>query len=151
MAFLAQSVHRRRWTCLAFCLMTNHYHVILELHETNLSAGMHRLNWLYALRFNERYGHVGHLFESRFHSRSVETAEQLMGVLRYVALNPVRAGLCDDPAGWAWSSFRSTAGLEPCPSFLAAARVRRLFGRGRQGAELYAAFVRQPDAQLAPV
>jgi REP element-mobilizing transposase RayT len=142
MAFLAQSIYRRRWICLAYCLMANHYHVILQLTEPNLSIGMHRLNWLYALRFNERHGHVGHLFESRFHSRTIDTTGHLLGALAYVVLNPVRAGLCADPADWDWSSFRSTAGLERCPGFLAAARVRKLFGRGSSGGELYAAYVR---------
>ena len=142
MAFLAQSVHRRRWICLAYCLMANHYHVVIKLTGPNLSIGMQRLNWLYALRFNERYGHVGHLFESRFHSQTIETTEHLLSALAYVVLNPVRAGLCADPADWEWSSFRSTAGLERCPRFLAAAHVRELFGRGARGADLYAAHVR---------
>lgn len=149
MAFLAQSIQRRHWICLAYCLMANHYHVVLELTEPNLSSGMHRLNWLYALRFNERYGHVGHLFESRFHSRSIETTEHLVSALTYVVLNPVRAQLCDDPADWRWSSFRFTAGLERCPPFLVAARVRRLFGRGTRGAELYAEYVREQAKLLA--
>lgn len=142
MAILSQSIHRRHWVCLAYCLMTNHYHVVLELRETNLSEGMHRLNWLYALRFNERYGHVGHLFEARFGSQAIETEEHLVSALSYVVLNPVRAGLCDDPADWPWSSFRATAGMERCPSFLVAAKVRQLFGRGSRGAERYADHVR---------
>ncbi len=150
MALLAQSIHRRRWICLAYCLMANHYHVIVQLTEPNLSVGMHRLNWLYALRFNERHGHVGHLFESRFHSRTIETTEHLTSALAYVVLNPVRAGLCADPADWSWSSFRPTAGLERCPRFLAAARVRALYGRGSRGAELYAAQVRDLAELLTP-
>jgi putative transposase len=148
MGFFAQSVHRQRWTCLAYCLMTNHFHLLLRLADANLSRGMHRLNWLYALRFNERHGHVGHLFEARFGSREMKDETHLLDALRYIVLNPVRAGLCADPADWAWSSFRATAGLEPCPSFLAAARVRRLFGRGTRGTELYAEFVRERAAFL---
>ena len=140
--FLAQSVHRQRWACLAYCLMSNHFHLLLALSDANLSSGMHRLNWLYALRFNERYGHAGHLFESRFRSRLIETEAYLLDALGYIVLNPVRAGLCPDPADWEWSSFRATAALERCPRFLAAARVRRLFGRGPRGSELYAEFVR---------
>lgn len=148
MAFLAQSIHRQHWVCLAYCLMANHYHIVLELTKPNLSNGMHRLNWLYALRFNERHGHVGHLFESRFHSRPIETTEHLLNALVYVVLNPVLAGFCDDPADWQWSSFRSTARLEPCPSFLVAGRVRRLFGHGPRVAEAYAAHVREQAALL---
>ncbi len=142
-AFLAQTVHRCRWTCLAYCLMTNHFHLLISLSAPSLSNGMHRLNGLYARRFNERHGHTGHVFEARFSSRVIESDEHLLEAIRYVVLNPVRVGECNDPGEWPWSSFRATAGLEPCPRFLAAARVRRLFGRGRGGAELYAAFVRE--------
>ena len=148
-AFLGQSTHRCRWSILAYCLMTNHFHLVLTLATANLSTGMHRLNWLYALRFNERHGHVGHLFDARFASNVVETELHLLETLRYVVLNPVRSGLCNDPADWQWSSFRATAGLERCPPFLAGARVRRLFGRGRRGAELYATFVRERAEALA--
>ncbi len=142
-AFLAQSVHRCRWTCFAYCLMANHFHLLFALSAQNLSAGMHRLNGTYARRFNERHGHTGHLFEARFSSRVIESNEHLLEALRYIVLNPVRVGVCRDPSEWRWSSFRATAGIEPCPRFLAAARVRRLFARGPAAGELYAAFVRE--------
>lgn len=150
MAFLAQSVFRSRWTCLGYCLMTNHFHVVLSLSAANLSKGMHRLNGTYARRFNERHGYHGHLFDARFSSTIIKSEEHYLDAIRYVALNPVAAGLCADPADWPWGSFRATAGLEPCPRFLAAARVRRQFGRGQQGAELYAAFVRARVSLLTP-
>ena len=143
MALLAQSIHRHRWTCLAYCLMTNHFHLLISLSAPNLSRGMHRLNGVYARRFNERHGHVGHLFEARFRSRWIETEEHLLDAVAYIPLNPVRAGICRDPAEWHWSSFRATAGLAPCPRFLAGARVRRLFGGGPAGAKGYATFVRE--------
>ena len=143
MAFLAQTVHRCRWSCLAYCLMANHFHLLFGLSESNLSKGMHRLNGLYARRFNERHGHTGHLFEARFASRVIESDEHLFEAIRYVVLNPVRAGICPDAGDWSWSSFRATAGLERCLRFLAASRVRRLFARGPLGAEIYAAFVRE--------
>ena len=76
-------------------------------------------------------------------SSVVETEVHLLEAIRYVVLNPVRAGICTDPAEWSWSSFRATAGIERCPRFLAAARVRRYFGRGPSSGELYAAFVRE--------
>lgn len=142
MGFLAQSVYRCRWTCLAYCLMTNHFHLVLSLSAPNLSAGMHRLNGLYARRFNERHGYVGHLFGARYVSIAITSEAHFLDAIRYVVLNPVTAGLCDDPADWEWSSFRATAGLERCPRFLAAARVRAQFGRGAMAADRYAAFVR---------
>jgi REP-associated tyrosine transposase len=143
MAFLAQTVHRHRWTCLAYCLMTNHFQMLFSLSAPNLSRGMHRLNGLYARRFNARHGHSGHLFEARFASQLIETEEHLLEALRYTVLNPVRAGICSDPAEWPWSSFRATAGIERSPTFLAAGQVRRLFGRGPRGAVLYGEFVRE--------
>ena len=147
-AFLAQSVNRFRWTCLAYCLMTNHFHLVVSLSSPNLAKGMHRLNGLYARRFNERHGHVGHLFEARYASTVITSEEHYLDAIRYVVLNPVSAGLCDDPADWEWSSFRATAGLERCPRFLAAARVRARFGRGAAGATGYASFVRDRAALL---
>lgn len=142
-AFLAQASYRRDWLCLAYCLMTNHFHLVVSLREGTLSRGMHRLNLLFARRFNERYGHVGHVFEARFGASLVETEAHLLETLRYVVLNPVRAGICSDPADWPWSSFRATAGLEQCPRFLAGPRVRSMFGHGDRGAERYAKFVRE--------
>ena len=150
MAFLAQASYRRHWSCLAYCLMTNHFHLVVALRDETLSRGMHRLNGLYARRFNERYGHFGHVFEARFASEVVESEEQLLEALRYVVLNPVRAGLCSDPTDWPWSSFRATAGIERCPRFLAAARVRALFAPGARGADLYAEFVRARASAVAP-
>ena len=151
MAFLAQASYRRDWVCLAYCLMTNHFHLVLALREETLSRGMHRLNLLFARRFNERHGHVGHLFEARFSAGVIESESHLLESLRYVVLNPVRAGLCADPAGWAWSSFRATAGIERCPRFLAARRVRSMFAPGPRGAELYAEFVRDRLGLVASV
>lgn len=142
-AFLAQASHRRDWACLAYCLMTNHFHLVLALRHETLSRGMHRLNGLFARRFNERHGAVGHVFEARYASTAIETEPHLLEVVRYVVLNPVRAGICRDPADWPWSSFRATAGLDRCPRFLAASRTRTLFGPGPRGAELYAQFVRE--------
>ena len=93
------------WRMLAYCLMTNHFHLLIETRAPNLSAGMHRLNSAYAKYFNERHSVDGHLFDRRFGSRLVETDEHLDEALRYIAFNPVRAGLCADPREWRWSSF----------------------------------------------
>ena len=79
---------------------------------------MHRLNGLYAQAFNRRHGFKGHLFEERYWSGLVETDEHEIGLMRYIVLNPVRAGICSLPHEWAWSSYRATAGLEGPPSFL---------------------------------
>lgn len=110
-------VERRfRWVIHAYCLMPNHYHLVLETPFANLSAGLQRLNWRHALRFNWRHGHTGHLFESRFHSELIETDAHLLEAARYVVLNPVRAGLCRHPAQWPFSSYRSTLDAASDPS-----------------------------------
>jgi REP element-mobilizing transposase RayT len=93
------------WRMLAYCLMTNHFHLLIETSVPNLSAGMHRLNSSYAKYFNERHSVDGHLFDRRFGSRLIETEDQLNDTLRYIAFNPVEAGLCAHPREWRWSSF----------------------------------------------
>jgi REP element-mobilizing transposase RayT len=87
------------------CLLTNHFHLLFETPKPNLSDGMHRLNHIYAMYFNGRYGFDGHLFDKRFGSRLVETEQHWLKARRYIAFNPVKAGLCAHPRDWPWSSF----------------------------------------------
>jgi putative transposase len=132
------------WVCLAYCLMTNHFHLVVRLGRASLSSGMHRINSQYARRYNERHGQVGHVFEARFAAAAVIHESHLFEALRYVPLNPVRAGICSDPGEWEWSSFRATAGLARPPAFLAAREARAIFPGStvsERGAE-YARFVR---------
>jgi REP element-mobilizing transposase RayT len=130
------------WRCKTYCLMGTHYHVVAQTPEPNLSRGVQMLNGRYAQRFNGRHGRRGHLFGARFYSVLLETDAHLFAALRYVALNPVRAGLCATPAEWRWSSFRAIAGLEPAPRFLDVDGVLSLFGMRRQAARAaYAQFV----------
>lgn len=89
-----------------YCLMTNHFHLVVETPTESLSAGMHQLKGGYAKKFNERHMLDGHLFDGRFRSSPVESDRQLEEVIRYVAFNPVRAGLCTHPSDWPWSSFQ---------------------------------------------
>jgi putative transposase len=118
MAILGDVVDRFEWECRAYCLMTNHYHLALRTPEANIGAGMHRLNGLYAQAFNRRHGFKAHLFEERYWSGLVETDEHAFELMRYVVLNPVRAGICTLPHQWPWSSYRATAGLDRAPPFL---------------------------------
>lgn len=101
------AVERFEWTSLAFCLMPNHYHLVLSAPLEHLSAGMHRLNCVYAMRFNRRYDRVGHLFQNRFDARLIEGDRHLLAVRRYVIENPVRAGLCRRWEEWPWSGLRA--------------------------------------------
>jgi REP element-mobilizing transposase RayT len=100
---LAFVVRLYRWRCHAFCLMTNHYHLVLETTRARLSDGVHRLNGRYAQEFNARYDRSGHLFGARFASWLIEEEDHLNAACEYVLLNPVRAGLCEEPKDWRWS------------------------------------------------
>jgi putative transposase len=97
------------WQRHAYCLMTNHYHLVVETTVERLSRAMHRLNGRYAQEFNERYRRTGHLFENRFRARVIESEEYLGDACRYVEDNPVRAGLCATADEWPWSSAGARA------------------------------------------
>jgi REP element-mobilizing transposase RayT len=117
LAVIAAAGQRAGWSCQAYCLMSNHYHLLVEAGPGGLSHPMHAINAALARRFNDREERWGHLFGARFHSRPVIDAAHHPEVIRYVVLNPVAAGLCRRPAAWPWSSYRATAGLEdphPC-------------------------------------
>jgi putative transposase len=101
------------WECIAACLLGTHFHTFVRTVEPNLGAGMQKLLGGYARWFNLRHGREGHLFRSPFWSSRVETAEHLVVGTSYVALNPVRAGVCAHPAEWRWTTHRELAGLEP--------------------------------------
>jgi REP-associated tyrosine transposase len=106
LATLGQVVRRADWSCHVFCLMPNHYHVIVETPLAQLSRGLHRLNGVYAQAFNERHGRCGHLFGDRFAAFSICDEEHLREACLYVLQNPVRAGLCKQAADWPWSGSR---------------------------------------------
>jgi REP element-mobilizing transposase RayT len=125
---LGTVVHRMKWKCLAYCLMDNHVHLAVEIGEPNLALGMHRLHGFYALDFNTRHARTGHLFERRYGSVVMSSDEQLWWLLGYVALNPVKAGLCEDPSEWRWSSHGAMCRRE-APGWLDVARVFEIVGR----------------------
>jgi REP element-mobilizing transposase RayT len=103
----ADVVTRNEWIVHTFCLMTNHYHLVVASLREQLSDGFHRLNGVYAQAFNRRYARRGHLFGDRYWSGLIESEDELAATCRYVLANPVRAGLCEQPADWPWSSSRS--------------------------------------------
>lgn len=102
---LARVVERHGWKCLAYCLLTNHYHLLIWTVGSELAAGMRRLNGHYALDFNGRHELEGHVFQERFGSKLIRTQAHLLESIRYIALNPVRAGICARPERWPWSSY----------------------------------------------
>ena len=124
---LGEAAERFRWIVYQYVLMTNHYHVVLQLEDETLSAGMRWLNGRYAQAFNRRHGRVGHLFQGRFHAQFVEKETYLLEVLRYVVLNPVRAKMVVRPEDYEWSGHRATSGLCAPPKWLAVDRTLTCF------------------------
>ena len=113
---LEDVVGRYKWLCHAFCLMDNHYHLLVETVDGNVSLGMRHLNGVYTQAFNRRHHRVGHVFQGRFTSVLVERESYLLELCRYVVLNPVRAGIVKHPGAYRWSSYKSTGGLvKPAP------------------------------------
>jgi REP element-mobilizing transposase RayT len=142
LAALGFVVSRHGWLCHAYCLMNNHYHLLLETPAATLSDGMRQLNGLYTQRFNRRHGQKGHVLQGRFKSILVDREAYLLELVRYVVLNPVRAGAVEHPGDWEWSSHRATAGEASPPTFLTTDWILAQFGARRpQAQEHYRRFV----------
>jgi REP element-mobilizing transposase RayT len=115
---LQQATERFDAQVLSYCLMGNHYHLVLHTRQANLSRLMRHLNGVYTQMFNRRHGKVGHLFQGRFKAVLVDRDNYLLEVCRYVELNPLRASLVDAPERWPWSSYRAHVALAPSPPWL---------------------------------
>lgn len=151
LALLGHVVDRYGWRCYAYCLMDNHYHLLLETPQPNLSQGMRHLNGLYTQAYNRRHRRVGHLFQGRFKAILVEKEAHLLELCRYVVLNPVRAHRVPHPQRWAWSSYRATAGKSEAPAWLTTEWVWEQFGqRVRSAQEHYRAFVAEGIGRPSP-
>ena len=135
--FLRCTIDRYRWHCLAFCLMGNHVHLLLETPEPNLGRGMQSLHGRYAQRINQRHGTKGALFESRYGAVVMENDAQLWMAIRYIALNPVAAGLCAHADEYEWSSYGLVVDRRP-PRFLSVRRLLSYLGAaGGDGLQTY--------------
>jgi len=124
------------WTIFAYVLMKNHYHFVIQLGacENGLSRGMCELNTGYAVEYNRRHDRMNHLFGKRYWSRHLKSDAELMSAIRYVLLNPVRAGMVDSPEAYFWSSYRATIGLALAIPRFAGDEVLALFGTKREPA-----------------
>ncbi|MDP3083049.1 MAG: transposase [Rubrivivax sp.] len=156
---LAQGLERFEAEALAYCLMGNHYHFVLQTRQANLSRLMRHVNGVYTQRFNRRHDKVGHLFQGRFTAILVDCDAYLLTLCRYVELNPVRAGLAATPSAWAWSSCRAHTGAAPAPAWLnrqalqaqLLGRAVRTAGDAALAARRYAALLgSEPALQLWP-
>jgi REP element-mobilizing transposase RayT len=127
-SLLGTVVERFDWRCHTYCLMPNHYHLLVETPQPNLSDGMQRLNSTYAQWFNQLHGFSGHVFERRFFSRLVESTYDLLELVRYIVLNPVRAGICAEARAWNRSGYHALAGESSPAAFFTADLVLGHFG-----------------------
>jgi REP element-mobilizing transposase RayT len=146
LAVLADGLDRFQATAYAYCLMGNHYHIVMQTYRPNLSRLMRHVNGVYTLRYNRRHGKVGHLFQGRFKAVLVDQESYFLEVCRYVDLNPVRARMVKHPRNWVWSSYGAHAGhAAPQPWLDSRALHQRLAPQAplHEGAARYAAFVAQ--------
>ncbi|WP_062118234.1 transposase [Collimonas pratensis] len=138
-----QVCKRYNWNCYAWCQMSNHYHIVLETVDANLSQGMRQLNGIYTQSVNRRHGRVGHVFQGRYKAILVERDSYLLELSRYVVLNPVRARIVRDVGKWRWSSYAAMLGAAECPVWLKTDWILGQFGRQKKKAiARYIDFVR---------
>lgn len=144
---LASGLERFMVQCITYCLMPNHFHLLVIPSLYCVSRLMHQVNGTYASWFNKRHGRVGHLTQGRFGARIIDDNEYLLTALRYIAMNPVAAGLVKQPENWPWSSYRAIAGLCEPPPFLELPPIWKALGcaDAEAGRRLYIDHVKQGD------
>jgi len=131
---LSEVVSRFRWRCHAYCLMENHYHLMIETPEANLTKGMRHLNGVFTQRSNRRHKRSGHLFQGRYKAILVDRDSYFVELARYIVLNPVRAAMVKHPRLWAWSSYGTMIGTSPTPVWLTTDGLLAEFGKRRASA-----------------
>ncbi|MFH7321513.1 transposase [Desulfurivibrio sp. D14AmB] len=142
LAILGATVGRYHWLCHAYCLMGNHYHLLLETPEPNLSLGMRMLNGVYTQAYNRNHGVTGHVFQGRYKAVLIEKEAHLLELCRYIVLNPVAAGMVTGPEHWPWSSYRGTISEGKAPDFLTTNWILAQFaGTKAKAREAYRSFV----------
>jgi REP element-mobilizing transposase RayT len=139
------------WVCHAYCLMGNHYHLLIETPDANLSRGMRQLNGVYTQSFNRTHRRVGHVFQGRYKAIMVEKEHYLLELSRYIVLNPVRAGIVPAVRDWRWSSYRATVGQTEAIACLKTDWLLSAFGQQRSKAiKRYKQFVSKGKGQASP-
>lgn len=151
LSILEQVCQSHNWVCHAYCLMSNHYHLLIETPEANLSKGMRQLNGIYTQTFNRTHKRVGHVFQGRYKAILVEKDSYLLELSRYIVLNPVRAGMVRSAREWAWSNYRATTAQVSVPKYLNVDWVLSGFAKRRSLAiERYKQFVSEGKVQPSP-
>ncbi|MCR4312044.1 MAG: transposase [Candidatus Uhrbacteria bacterium] len=139
---LNKIIKTHNWICHAYCLMNNHYHLLIETPDANLSSGMHDLNGEYTQIYNRIHQAVGHILQGRYKAFVIEKETYFLEVARYIVLNPVRAGFVKHPKDWMWSSFNSTRGSAKSDPLLDTSFLLSQFGRRKaQARQKYTEFV----------
>lgn len=151
LSVLSDVCGRYHWVCHAYCLMDNHYHLLIETPDPNLSKGMRQLNGVYTQTFNRAHQRVGHVFQGRYKAILIDKDNYLLEVARYIVLNPVRASMVRSARDWPWSSYRATVGQQRPPDWLKTEWLLAGFGRLKfQAIEAYKKFVREGKGQPSP-
>jgi putative transposase len=147
----SQVCMRCNWICYAYCLMNNHYHLLIETPHGNLSKGMQLLNGIYTQKFNQTHNRVGHIFQGRFKGILVEKDNYLLELSRYIVLNPVRAKMIVSLEDWHWSSYQSTINKLTKPSWLSTDFLLSLFSQNvLKSIEKYQQYVHEGIGGKAP-
>lgn len=148
---LSEVCERYNWQCHAYCLMNNHYHLLVETPDANLGKGMRQLNGVYTQAFNFTHGRVGHVFQGRYKAILVDKESYLLELARYIVLNPVRAQMVRSAREWPWSSYRATVGDRVRPTWLKTDWLLAGFGRRKSKAvAAYKRFVNEGKGQPSP-
>ena len=135
-------INQFNWVCYAYCLMSNHYHLLIQTPEGNLSKGMRQLNGIYTQSYNRRHRKTGHLFQGRYKAILVDQDSYLLELSRYIVLNPVKAGIVKRAGNWQWSSYLAMTGQRESPDWLSSDYLLLQFSSHRKTAvKRYLSFV----------
>ena len=151
LTLLNNTCNRSDWYCHAYCLMSNHYHLLIETNTPSLSKGMKYLNGTYTQYFNRANKRVGHVYQGRYKAILVEKENYLLELARYIVLNPVRARMVRTAKDWPWSSYRATAGMTQKEACLTTDWILSAFGKTKNTSQKkYRIFVKEGRNQPSP-
>jgi len=151
LSLLSNTCNRHHWFCHAYCLMSNHYHLLIETKDASLSKGMKYLNGTYTQSFNHQNMRVGHVLQGRYKAILVQKESYLLELSRYIVLNPVRARMVREAKEWPWSSYRATAGFTSPDVCLTSDWVLSAFSKTKKVAQKrYQKFVKLGENQPSP-